>query len=74
MINAKDARAMAEQARQDRLGDVERCIKDATQKGLMKCAYCYFLDPDTLEKLFAAGYKVMNCSNPSDGPVYEIQW
>ncbi len=74
MISAKDARATAEQIRQDRLSDVEKCIKSAVQKGCTHCVYCYFLDPDTLERLLAAGYKVENHSNPSGGPYYEIYW
>jgi len=74
MINAKDARTAMEQARRDRLSDVEKCIREAAQKGCMQCVYGYFLDPDTLEQLFAAGYKVTNCSSHSDGPFYEIQW
>lgn len=74
MINAKDARAATEQARRNRLLDVEKCIREAAQNGCMRCEYGYFLNPDTLEKLLAAGYKVTNCSNPSDGPFYEIEW
>lgn len=78
LVSAKEARKLSENSLPEEalyeLEEVNRCIRDAINKGQYNCWYYCYLHDQAIRRLESLGYKVIRRSNQIDNDCVEIEW